>query len=439
MKIYKKSIIALLLAIVFFFSSSIDILAEKTGYKNWGDVADAMEAVLRDGIDAYKQDPATNWKKAYDSVNNAYFKFYEKIGFEAVTMSTISGKRGSQVENQFYLAKRSAKKQVDVQEFEKEVETLITYLHEDADKLDEMSGANKQSDKETSNASTNNSNSTSSGIGVLISVLGLTLREGLEAILVISAIVAYLVKTGAKQHLKSVYLGAALGIVFSIALAVLFNALAASLGDGTSGFGQEVFEGITMFIAVVVLFYVSNWMLSKSEAETWNNYIKSQVNASLSKGNVAALVFSAFIAVAREGAELILFFQGLRTVVNENPVYMWSALAIAVVILAIVYLLIVKIGVRLPLKPFFIATSLLMFVMCVSFIGKGVYELQEADVINRTIITGMNGFTIDLLGIYDRLETIIPQIILVVLIAITFIVQMNKNKKELKKAAADKE
>ena len=80
-----------------------------------------------------------------------------------------------------------------------------------------------------------------------------------------------------------------------------------------------------------------------------------------------------------------------------------------------------------------------MFVMCVSFIGKGVYELQEADVIDRTIITAMNGFTIDLLGIYDRLETIIPQILLVVIIVITFILQMNKNKKMLQDATADKE
>jgi len=406
-----------------------------TGYSNWGEVADDMEVVLREGLKAYEDDRENNWRIAYDSVNDAYFKYYEKIGFEAVTMSTISGKRGSLVENQFYMAKRSAKNKVDVEEMKKEVETLITYLHEDADTLDEMSGAKNNTNTDAGVSAGSKSN----GIGVFVSVLVLTLREGLEAILVISAIVAYLVKTNARKYLKSVYFGAGLGVIFSIVLAIIFNLLAAVLGDGTSGFGQEIFEGITMFIAVVVLFYVSNWMLSKAESEVWSKYIKSQVNDSLSKGNVAALVFSAFIAVAREGAELILFFQGLRTVVAENPTYMWAALAVSIIILAVVYLLIVKLGVRLPLKPFFMATSVLMFVMCVSFIGKGVYELQEADVIDRTIITAMNGFTIDLLGIYDRLETIIPQILLVVIIVITFILQMNKNKKMLQDATADKE
>ncbi len=406
-----------------------------TGYSNWSEVADDMETVLREGLDKYRADKEKNWRATYDSVNDAYFKYYEKIGFEAVTMSTISGKRGSLVENQFYLAKKSAKNKVDVKDMEKEVETLITYLKEDANTLDEMSGAKKDTNTEAGVSE----GSKSSGIGVFISVLVLTLREGLEAILVISAIVAYLVKTNARKYIKSVYFGAGLGVIFSIILAIVFNMVAAALGDGTSGFGQEVFEGITMFIAVIVLFYVSNWMLSKAESEVWSKYIKSQVNDSLSKGNVAALIFSAFIAVAREGAELILFFQGLRTVVAENPIYMWTALAVSIVILAVVYLLIVKLGVRLPLKPFFITTSILMFVMCVSFIGKGVYELQEADVIDRTIITAMNGFTIDLLGIYDRLETIIPQILLVVLIVITFILQMNKNKKMLQDVTADKE
>ena len=202
-------------------------------------------------------------------------------------MSTISGKRGSLVENQFYMAKRSAKNKVDVEEMKKEVETLITYLHEDADTLDEMSGAKNNTNTDAGVSAGSKSN----GIGVFVSVLVLTLREGLEAILVISAIVAYLVKTNARKYLKSVYFGAGLGVIFSIVLAIIFNLLAAVLGDGTSGFGQEIFEGITMFIAVVVLFYVSNWMLSKAESEVWSKYIKSQVNDSLSKGNVAALVF----------------------------------------------------------------------------------------------------------------------------------------------------
>ena len=71
---------------------------------------------------------------------------------------------------------------------------------------------------------------------------------------------------------------------------------------------QEVFEGVGMFIAVAVLFYVSNWMLSKSETEAWERYIKQKVETSVTSGKKFILIFAAFIAVAREGAELILFF-----------------------------------------------------------------------------------------------------------------------------------
>ena len=160
---------------------------------------------------------------------------------------------------------------------------------------------------EETKSATDNKGTTTSTQGqeftTFITALGLTLREGLEAILVIAAIIAYLVKTDNKKYLKSVYLGALGGIVFSIILAMGFNMLSASLGDAQSGASQEIFEGITMFLATAVLFYVSNWMLSKSETEVWERYIKTQVDRSISKGNVYTLVFSSFLAVATTRSE----------------------------------------------------------------------------------------------------------------------------------------
>lgn len=221
-----------------------------------------------------------------------------------------------------------------------------------------------------------------------------------------------------------------LGIVFSVILALIFNVIANKVGDTQSGVGQEIFEGIAMFVAVAVLFYVSNWMLSKSEVEIWNQYIQTQVEQSISKGNMFALMFTSFLAVAREGAELILFFQGMRSNIMNSPYHMWLGLGVAVVVLAIIYFAITKLTIRLPLKPFFTVTSWLMFILCISFAGKGVFELQEADVIGRTIIPQMKGFTISLLGIYPRVETLIPQIILLVLIIISVIYQHNNNKRK---------
>ena len=407
----KKLSILLVTALIFLMSIT-NVFADMADkkYKDWEDVSKDMEVVLRDALKIYEAGGPDAGKEGYDKINEAYFRYYEKLGFEKIVMTTISGKRGSTVENQFYLARKSMRQNEDIDVVKDEVEVLIRYLHEDAKTLDGMRGK------------------TGSGWGVFFSVLGLTLREGLEAILVVAALIAYLVKTNNLKYVKGVYIGAILGIVASVILAIIFNMIAKQFGEDSSGASREIFEGCGMFLAVIVLFYVSNWMLSKSEVEVWNHYIQSKVESSITKGSAMALVFSSFLAVAREGAELIIFFQGMRDNISNNPAYMWGGLACAIVVLAIVYVLITKMSVKLPLKPFFTVTSILMFVLCVSFMGKGVYELQEADVIRRTTIPWMNGFTIDILGIYDRVETLLPQVILIVITIVTVIVQIKRNK-----------
>lgn len=406
---------------------ALPVYAEQK-YANWQEVASTMGTVLDGAVEAYGAGGEEAGKKATEQVNVAYYKFYEKLGFEKTVMASISGSRGSDVEHQFYLVKKIIRDGGSKEELKSSVETLKGMLTEDAITLD---GGKAAAQGSGSTAATNSADGSSSGGAAwqtFLAVLGLTLREGLEAILVIAAIIAYLVKTNCRKYLASVYIGAGLGVLFSVMLAMIFNGIAASLGDAQSGAGQEIFEGVTMFLAVIVLFYVSNWMLSKAEAETWSKYIKDKVQQSIDKGSMYTLSFSAFLAVAREGAELIMFFQGMRANITNNPQMLWGGLALAVLILAIVYVAITKLSVRLPLKPFFTFTSVLMFILCISFIGKGVYELQEADVIGRTIIPWMNGFNFELLGIYDRYENLIPQLILLALTIFTYRRQLGKNK-----------
>lgn len=414
---------ALLMALLL----ALPVYAEQK-YANWQEVASTMGTVLDGAVEAYGAGGEEAGKKATEQVNVAYYKFYEKLGFEKTVMASISGSRGSDVEHQFYLVKKIIRDGGSKEELKSSVETLKGMLTEDAITLD---GGKAAAQGSGSTAATNSADGSSSGGAAwqtFLAVLGLTLREGLEAILVIAAIIAYLVKTNCRKYLASVYIGAGLGVLFSVMLAMIFNGIAASLGDAQSGAGQEIFEGVTMFLAVIVLFYVSNWMLSKAEAETWSKYIKDKVQQSIDKGSMYTLSFSAFLAVAREGAELIMFFQGMRANITNNPQMLWGGLALAVLILAIVYVAITKLSVRLPLKPFFTFTSVLMFILCISFIGKGVYELQEADVIGRTIIPWMNGFHFELLGIYDRYENLIPQLILLALTIFTYRRQLGKNK-----------
>ena len=186
------------------------------------------------------------------------------------------------------------------------------------------------------------------------------------------------------------------------------------MGD-SSGVARELLEGWTMFLAVAVLFYVSNWMLSKADTIAWENYISGKVQQSIDSKSQWTLIFAAFIAVMREGAELILFYEAAFTGGMNDPAYIAYGIAAGVAVLIAVWVAFRYFSVKLPLKAFFMFTSILLFLMCISFMGKGVVELTEADVITgRTVIPAMKGFSIEILSIYDRAETLIPQIMLVI-------------------------
>ena len=388
-------------------------------YTTWTSIVEQMEVHLNNAYNLYTQGKN---KEAYDEVNLAYFRYYESKGMEKITMGYLSGARKTAVENAFYQYRRNVKSDKNAKEVKEQNDMLIKMLYQDAMELDGTSG--KNSGKSSGTAAT------------FIASLVLVLREGLEAILVIAAIIAYLVKTGKTKYVKSVYAGGAFGILFSVILAILFSIIAGA----QSGIAREIFEGIGMFVAVIVLFYVSNWMLSKSEAQNWEKYIKSKVETSVTTGNKWLLIFTAFIAVAREGAELILFFQGVAVDGAEGRIAMWLAIVLALLILAAVFLAFRFLSVKLPLKPFFIATSILMYVMCFSFTGKGVGELQEAGLITKTAVSWMGNFNIDLLGIYATYESIIPQFIILVITVILSVLAVKKSRKltqEIQKDSAN--
>ncbi len=383
----------------------------------WNDVADAMAEVFRTAKDHYAAGDA---QAAYDCVNDGYYGYYETTGFERNTMGFISGARKSEVELQFSAAK-SASKGTDAQAFNKEVDILRTMIRTDANKLDGVD--------ENGNAT---GGGRSAGVATFIACFTIILREGFEAILVVGAIIAYLIKTTKnsmqerKRQLRTVYAGAILGIALSFVSAWLLNQL--KLANSAS---QEVIEGVTALIAVAVLFYVSNWMVSKSESEAWDAYIKSKVSDATKRGSAFALAFTAFLAVYREGAEVILFYQPL---ISSGDTYMvWLGFAIGCACLVVVYLAIRLVGVKLPLKPFFLATSILMAIMAIAFLGSGIKELIEGDVISMHSPAWVAWIpshpVLEILGIYPCVETIVPQLILLAVTIITFVFWLKRNRK----------
>ena len=435
------AVFAGLVLMLLIFTGASEAAKKKKHYDNWRGVAADMALEFNAAIDDVISD---DYKAAYNHVNDAYFKYYEVQGVERTVMYAISAARVNHIEAQFrnikhvLLGNQEKEKSALIQQ----IEALKIKVYKDSMVLDGMaevsdpdsvgekiyaetkvprptknslstqeSTLSTQSTQTESVAKDSNSKPVNRDWLTFLTAFGLLVREGLEAILVIVAIVAYLIKTDNKNMLKGVYLGSFVAILASIALAWALEAL---MGE-QSGVARELLEGWTMFLAVAVLFYVSNWMLSKADNIAWENYISGKVQQSIDKKSQWTLIFAAFIAVMREGAELILFYSAAFTGGMSNPAYIAYGIGAGVLVLVIVWVCFRYFSVRLPLRAFFMFTSVLLFLMCISFMGKGVVELTEADVITgRTVIPAMKGFSIEILSIYDRAETLIPQIMLVI-------------------------
>ena len=450
---FRAGLVFLLTLIIFVSSNISEAAKKKKHYDDWRGVAADMALEFNAAIDDVVND---KYDDAYKHVNDAYFKYYEVQGVERTVMYAISAARVNHIEAQFRDIKHVllGNQQKEKGELIRQIEALKIKVYKDSMVLDgyatvedpdsigeaiysdtkvtrpEILTSAKESSAEISQSASQNELSTdakrlSTNAAepnapkapvnrdwlTFLTAFGLLVREGLEAILVIVAIVAYLIKTGNKNMLKGVYLGSFAAIIASVILAWALETL---MGE-QSGVARELLEGWTMFLAVAVLFYVSNWMLSKADNIAWENYISGKVQQSIDSKSQWTLIFAAFIAVMREGAELILFYSAAFTGGMSNPAYIAYGIAAGVLVLVIVWVCFRYFSVRLPLRAFFMFTSILLFLMCISFMGKGVVELTEADVITgRTVIPAMKGFSIEILSIYDRAETLIPQIMLVI-------------------------
>ena len=231
------------------------------------------------------------------------------------------------------------------------------------------------------------------------------LREGFEAILVIGAVVAFLLKTGHTERLRSIWTGIVLALICSALTAVVLRTVLRAIPAT-----QEIIEGATLLVAVAVLFSVSYWLISRVEAAKWQQFIREKVNTALEHGGGRALAFVAFLAVYREGAETALFYQALF---NEGA-HVALPISLGIVVgfgaLAVIFTLFYRFGVRIPLRPFFSVTSVLLYYMAFVFTGKGIRELQEGNVVPISVIRGMP--TVDALGLYPTWQTLLAQLVL---------------------------
>jgi high-affinity iron transporter len=202
----------------------------------------------------------------------------------------------------------------------------------------------------------------------------ITLREGLEAALIIGIILAYLARTDNRQSFKPVWLGTSLAVLVSLIVGAAIYFLAGEF----SGRAEEIFEGLAMFVAVGVLTWMIFWM--RKQAVNIKAHLHAQIQSVLTSGSSRGLVLLAFVVVVREGIETVLFLFA-ATRVTESPLLFtlggFLGLAIAIIIGYSIY----KGATRLNLRVFFNVTSLVLIFFAAGLLAHGIHEFIEAGII----------------------------------------------------------
>ena len=357
-----------------------------TAGKDWSATQKELLNALAQATQTYQ---AGDTAKAVGQVQDTYFDIFEASGMENAVGARDANFK-TELEGHFTKIVGLMNAGKDVATIQQEIAAFSAGL----DKALELLGGNQ------------------GGIALFFFSLTIILREGLEALLIVAAVIAYIHKSGHGDKQKVINNSVCWALGASVITALLFQWLLTNAAAG-----REILEGVTMLIATVMLFGMSYWLLSKVEAQHWKAYLQKKIGTSLSQGSLIGLWLTSFLAVYREGAETVLFYFALaadaKTALDYG--YLFGGLALGIVILAVVYLIMRYSVVRLPLKPFFIFTGIFMYLMAFIFAGKGVAELIEGKAFTPTLIgdgTLFPKWMGDWLGIMPYRETLLPQLVL---------------------------
>ncbi|MFN2431511.1 MAG: FTR1 family protein [Gemmatimonadota bacterium] len=238
---------------------------------------------------------------------------------------------------------------------------------------------------------------------------GIIAREGLEVVLILGAMLAVLRKTGVREAEAGLWWGTGLALAASVLTALAVDRLFRSAEQ------VEVLEGVTMLVAAAVLFMVGHWLLSKADVARWKAYVSARVGAAAGRRSLLALGAVAFLAVFREGVETVLFYRALLAAESGSSASVVAGFLAGLAGLGLLCAAIFRLGVRIPLRPFFTATSALLLLLAFTFMGKGIHELQEGGVVSETPVAFLR---LPLLGVYPTAETLVAQALMLVAIVV---------------------
>ena len=237
------------------------------------------------------------------------------------------------------------------------------------------------------------------------------LREGVEALLIVMALVTTLKAAKMKKGLKWVYTGAVMGILASLAIAVLLQFLFPAVSSGSN---REIIEGAVGIFAVLMMIMVGIWLHSKSSIKKWNDFMESQMKAVTATGSFISMFALSFLAVFREGAETILFYAGIYPRIDKAGFFL--GIGLALLVLFVLALIMNKASAYFKPHRIFLILTWLIYALAFKMLGVSIHALQLTNILPSHL---MNGFpSIDWAGIYPSLEVVTCQLIFVVIVLI---------------------
>ncbi|TKX32995.1 FTR1 family iron permease [Campylobacter aviculae] len=369
--------------------------------KDYAKVGDDIKLALNEILNNYDGFNIS----AINDLQNTYLDIFEASGMEN-KIGAVDSNLKLKIESLFSQSVALIKNSADKKELKATFDELEKFIQQGIDKIQN-----------------------STPYSLFIWALGIIIREGLEALIIVVAIVSYLVQSGNKNRLNIAYSALFTGVILSF-----ITAFAVSwLFKENAGQSRELIEGITMLIAVLLLFYVGFWLLSNAQNKKWASFIKQGAIDAISNNSAKTLWITVFLAVYREGAETVLFYQALlfdaKTSTDLSAIF--GGLGLGILILIVLYFLLKAGAIRIPVKQFFYITSYIIFYMVFVFTGKGIAELIEGKIILPSLVP-MNFEPILWLGIYPYYETLIPQFIILILLIIGILITKQISKKGVK-------
>ncbi len=258
------------------------------------------------------------------------------------------------------------------------------------------------------------------------------LREGLEAMLAIASLLALLRKTGHADKQSWVWTGAGAGVAASAVLGIALTFATALVAAGSA---REAIEGLVGLAAVILMITVGAWLHGKASIQAWNAFIKEKAGGALARGSRWSLASIAFLAVAREGAETVVFYIGIAP--SIAPAQMALGILGALVPLTGLGYLLMRFSIRLPLRQLFLGATLLIYYLALKILGESIHALQMAGIV--TVHATRELPALPPLGMYSSWETFVPQALVAMLVLAELLLTELRHRRTAGTAPASRE